>query len=124
MPALFGEIDPATSRYETSVGAATPSTCGWPLSLGRTPTTSDAALAMGRADERLRDLTPVPMAEYDHLCARGQGTVEAMSPPRCWTPIWTTTSPRRRTALTLQAVLARRGPPPMGDCLSDGSGPR
>jgi len=77
VPPDFRHIDPALYRYEISVGPAAALDV-WLAAEPWADTDNDAALALSRADERLRAVAPAPMAQYDNLRARGQEPLEAM----------------------------------------------
>ena len=77
VPPDFRHIDPALYRYEISAGPAAALDV-WLAAEPWADTDSDAALAMSRADERLRAVAPDPMAQYDRLRAQGQQPLEAM----------------------------------------------
>jgi N12 class adenine-specific DNA methylase/SAM-dependent methyltransferase len=77
VPEPFRHVDPSLYRFESSAEPAA-ALEGWMAAERWADRDPEAALALGRAEERLRVVAPGPMAEYDQLRHEGLNPAEAM----------------------------------------------
>ena len=77
VPEPFRHVDPSLYRFESRAEPAA-ALEGWMAAERWADRDPDAALALSRAEERLRVVAPGPMADYDRLRNDGQDPGEAM----------------------------------------------